>query len=109
MDVKAYATDLHGILLTFQVMDRSVECLMFDMATVKRIYFDQIPQVADYEYKRRAGRTEVILTWKPQNEATQQPRRQVLRLFTQVTVSLSASPDKDFEFVAVIEHPDIKK
>ena len=92
----------------FQVMDRSVECLIFDMATVKRIYFDQIPNVANYEYKRRAGRAEVILTWKPLNE-TAQPRRQALRLFTEVTVSLTASPDKDFEFVAVIEHPDVKK
>ena len=92
----------------FQVMDRSVECLIFDMATVKRIYFDQIPQVADYEYKRRAGKAEVILTWKPLSEAAQ-PRRQALRLFSDVTVSLTASPDKDFEFLAVIEHPDAKK
>ena len=106
--LSAYTTELHGILSIFQVMDRSVECLIFDMAIVKRIYFDQVPQVADYEYKRRAGRAEVTLTWKPQSE-TAQPRRQTLRLFTEVTVSLTASADKDFEFVAVIEHPDIKK
>ena len=89
-------------------MDRSVECLIFDMATVKRIYLDQIPQVADYEYKRRAGKAELILTWKPRDETTQ-PRRQALRLFSEVSVSLTASPDKDFEFLAVIEHPDAKK
>ena len=92
-------------------MDRCVECLIFEMATVKRVYFDQIPHVTSYDYKRRAGRAEVLLTWKEQNDTATllQPRRQALRLFTEVIVSLSASPDKDFEFVAVIEHPEIKK
>ena len=92
-------------------MDRCVECLIFEMATVKRVYLDQIPLVASYEYKRRAGRAEILLTWKEQNDTAQllQPRRQALRLFTEVMVSLSASLDKDFEIVALIEHPQIEK
>lgn len=84
-----------------------MDCLIFELADVKRVYMDKLePEcVVPPTFSRRAGKAELKLIWKPRGEvgAAGQPTAQMLRLFTEVTVTLTANPDKAFEYLAVIE------
>ncbi len=96
--------------MVVNVLDHSVDCLVFAFADTKRVYMDKLePACAGPPRfsKKRAGKSgEMLLHWKPAAEGGQ-PRPQVLRMFTEVTVTLTAAgEDRPFDYLAVIEPPD---
>ena len=74
------------------VMDCSADCILLDMAVVRRVYLDDLDGLENYVYVKSDGKRSLVLKWKDLKDV------QVLTLFTQVTLSLEPCSDKlDFK------------
>lgn len=86
--------------IVIQVMDHAMDCILQDMAVVKRVYLDRNVEIESYEYQRVAGKLSLGLKWKSE------PRQQMLSMFSRVQLSLETHSKSSFDFNATLLKPN---
>ncbi len=80
------------------VLDHAIDCILLDMAVVKRVYFDDLEDLESYKYIRNGGKLCMELKWKSIAQI------QVLTVFSPVVLRLEAVEDK-IDFKAKLSQP----
>ncbi len=86
---------------TIQVNSHSVDCLILEIATVKRVYLDGLEDLKTF----RNQNEELVLWWQSSGQGP--PIKQTLRPFSEFEVTLSAHPARIHDFNAILNKPKL--
>ena len=98
--------EVEGVVL--KVLDRSFDCMLLNLSMVKRVYFDkqettgEILKVSQFKTKRRTPALDIRWRSQPGENGS---GKQVIDVFTKVSLNLVSNPNKPLEFQAVLNRP----
>ena len=96
--------NLYFAILSFQVFDKAVDCLLFDMAVIKRVYLENLvvsEKLKSYELiKRRQQAPQLKLSWIKNNAGENIDHTSMLDVFTIVSLTLISDKAKSLCFKA---------
>jgi len=94
--------------MVLKVFDKAFDCLLFDMATIKRVYLENLVnsgKLQGYELvQRRQQAPELKLTWKKTMDGENKDLVTTLDVFSTVSVTLVPDKDKPLSFKADLNY-----
>ena len=97
----------HYFLL--QVFDKAVDCLLFDMAVIKRVYLENLVVSGKLEsfelIKRRQQAPQLKLSWIKNNDGDSISDTSILDVFSIVSLTLISDKEKSLCFKADLNSP----
>ena len=92
-----------------QVFDKAVDCLLFDMAVIKRVYLENLVVSGKLEsfelIKRRQQAPQLKLSWIKNNNGDSISDTSILDVFSIVSLTLISDKDKSLCFKADLNSP----
>ena len=90
------------------MFDKAVDCLLLDMATIKRVYLENqvvSGKLRSFELVKRRQQPPVLkLTWNNANDGENNNQMSTLDVFSTVSLTLVSDKDKPLSFKADLNY-----
>ena len=95
--------------MIIKVFDKAIDCLLFDMAVIKRVYLENIVnsgKLQSYDLiKRRQQAPQLKLTWIRNNAGENINQTSILDVFSTVSLTLVSDKEKSLSIKADLNSP----